>query len=112
MFRVPSYRFRGLGFDSWHYQIFWVVGLELGPHKLVGTIEELLGRKSIGSGLITKNRAVWIRCAHHAHPVSPIVVTNFADKQRSLGLCISFADWGHGVCFRLLFVAGPTFLPA
>jgi hypothetical protein len=40
------------GFNSRHYQIFWeVVGLERGPHILVNTIEELLGRKSSGSCL-------------------------------------------------------------
>jgi hypothetical protein len=40
------------GFDSRHYQIFWdVVGLERGPLSLVSTIEELLKRKSKGSGL-------------------------------------------------------------
>jgi hypothetical protein len=40
------------GFDSRHYQIFWeVVGLERGPLSLVSTTEELLGRKSSGSGL-------------------------------------------------------------
>jgi hypothetical protein len=34
------------------YQIFWeVVGLERGPLSLVSTTEELLGRKSSGSGL-------------------------------------------------------------
>jgi hypothetical protein len=34
------------------YYIFWeVVGLERGPLSLVGTIEELLGRKSSGCGL-------------------------------------------------------------
>jgi hypothetical protein len=34
------------------YQIFWeVVGLERGTLSLVSTIEELLGRKSSGSGL-------------------------------------------------------------
>jgi hypothetical protein len=39
-------------FDSQHYQIFWeVVGLERGPLSLVSTVEELLGRKSSGSGL-------------------------------------------------------------
>jgi hypothetical protein len=39
-------------FDSRHYQIFWeVVGLERGPLSLVSTIEELLERKSSGSGL-------------------------------------------------------------
>jgi hypothetical protein len=40
------------GFDSNRYQIFWeVVGLERGALSLVSTIEELLGRKSSGSGL-------------------------------------------------------------
>jgi hypothetical protein len=40
------------GLDSRHYQIFWeVMGLERDPLSLVSTIEELLGRKSSGSGL-------------------------------------------------------------
>jgi hypothetical protein len=39
------------GFDSLHYQIFCVVGLERGPLSLVGTIEELTERKSTGFGL-------------------------------------------------------------
>jgi hypothetical protein len=39
------------GFDSRRYQIFWeLVGLERGPLSLVSAIEELLGRKSDGSG--------------------------------------------------------------
>jgi hypothetical protein len=39
-------------FDSRRYQIFWeVVDLERGPLSLVNTIEELLERKSSGSGL-------------------------------------------------------------
>jgi hypothetical protein len=38
--------------DSRPYQIFWeVMGLERGPLSLVSTTEELLGRKSSGSGL-------------------------------------------------------------
>ena len=41
--RVSGYRYRGLGFDSRGYQIFWVVvGLERGPLSLVRSIEELL----------------------------------------------------------------------
>ena len=41
--RVSGYRYRGLGFDSRHYQIFSVVvGLERGPLSLVRSIEELL----------------------------------------------------------------------
>ena len=41
--RVSGYRYRGLGFDSRCYQIFWVVvGLQRGPLSLVRSIEELL----------------------------------------------------------------------
>jgi hypothetical protein len=40
------------GFDFRRYQIIWeVVGLERGPLSLVSTTEELLERKSSGSGL-------------------------------------------------------------
>jgi hypothetical protein len=43
-------------FDSCLYQIFWeVVSLERGPLSLVSTIEELLGRKSNGSGLALRS---------------------------------------------------------
>jgi hypothetical protein len=50
--RVSGYRSRGTGFDSRRFQIFWeAAGLERGPLSLVRTIEELLGRKSSGSGL-------------------------------------------------------------
>ena len=41
--RVSGYRYRGLGFDSRRYQIFWVVvSLERGPLSLVRSIKELL----------------------------------------------------------------------
>ena len=41
--RVSGYRYRGPGFNSRCYQIFWVVvGLERGPLSLVRSIEELL----------------------------------------------------------------------
>jgi hypothetical protein len=40
------------GFDSLRYQIFWeIVGLKRGPLSHMSTTEELLGRKSSGSGL-------------------------------------------------------------
>jgi hypothetical protein len=49
--RVSGYRSRGSEFDSRLYQIFWeVVGLQRGPLSLVRIIEELLQRKSSGSG--------------------------------------------------------------
>ena len=41
--RVSGDRYKGLGFDSRRYQIFWVaVGLERGALSLVRSIEELL----------------------------------------------------------------------
>jgi hypothetical protein len=50
--RLSRLQIQRSGFDSQPYQIFWeVVGLELGPLSLVSTTEELLGRKSSGSGL-------------------------------------------------------------
>jgi hypothetical protein len=48
----PHFEVQRSGFDSWRYQIFWiVVPLERGQLSLVSIIEELLGRKSSGSGL-------------------------------------------------------------
>jgi hypothetical protein len=66
--RVPGYIFRGTGVDSRRYKIFGVVGLERGPLILVITIEELLGRKSSGSGLDSENTAMGIRHADHVEP--------------------------------------------
>jgi hypothetical protein len=44
------------GFDSRLYQIFWeVVGLERGPFSLLSKTEELLERKSSGSGLESRD---------------------------------------------------------
>jgi hypothetical protein len=49
-----------------YYQIFREeVVLERGPLSLVSTTEELLGRKSSGSGLGTENTAVGILSADH-----------------------------------------------
>jgi hypothetical protein len=50
--RVPGCRLRGPGFDSRSYQIFCAgASLERGPLSLVSINEELLERKSRGSGL-------------------------------------------------------------
>jgi hypothetical protein len=50
--RVPHCSPRGLGFDSRLYQIIReVVGLERGPLSFMRITEELLERKSSGSGL-------------------------------------------------------------
>jgi hypothetical protein len=49
--RVSGYRFRGPGFDSRSFQIFWEgAGRKRDPLSLVRTNEELLGRKRSRSG--------------------------------------------------------------
>jgi hypothetical protein len=73
------------GFDSRHYQVSWeVLGLERGPLSLLSTTEELLGRKSSGSGLESREYGRWdpSRLPHGA--LSTKVGTNFAEKRRSL----------------------------
>jgi hypothetical protein len=49
---IQGFKSYGCTSDSRRNQIFWeVMGLELGPLSLVSTIEELLEKKSSGSGL-------------------------------------------------------------
>jgi hypothetical protein len=63
------------------------------PLRLVSTIEELLGRKSSGSGLEIREYGrgdpFVLTTRHH---LSVEIGTNFADKRRSLGRYISLAD--------------------
>jgi hypothetical protein len=62
------------------------VGLEQGPLSLVNRTEELLERKSSGSGI--ENRDYGRRdppCSLRDTPLSAKVGTNFADKRRSRG---------------------------
>jgi hypothetical protein len=50
--RLPGCKPRGFGFDYRRYRILFVaVGLERGPLSLVTINEEILERKSSGSGL-------------------------------------------------------------
>jgi hypothetical protein len=74
---------------SCHHQIFWeVVGLERGPLSLVSAIEELLERKSSGSGLENRecgrrDPSRWSRDTLYPQKVAPSSPTSGG---RSVGI--------------------------
>jgi hypothetical protein len=97
--RVPGYRSRGLGFDSRGYQIFWeVVDLEQDPLSLVRITEELLERKSSGSGLENRNNGrrhplYWPRDTLYPQKLS---LTSPTSGGRSVGI-VHLRTKSHGV---------------
>jgi hypothetical protein len=64
------------------------VGLERGPFSLVSTTEELLERKSSGSGLENRDYGLGIRRTDHATPLYPqkLALTSSTSGCRSVGI--------------------------
>jgi hypothetical protein len=91
------------GFYSRRYQIFCeVVGLEQGPLSLMSTIEELLGRKSSGSGLDSreygrKDPSRWPRGTRYPWTLA---LTSPTSGGRSVGI-VSSRTKATELCFLL-----------
>jgi hypothetical protein len=100
--RVPGYRSRGPGFDSRRYQTFWEeVALEQGPLSLVSTIEELLGRKSSGSGLESREYGQGdpLRWPRDTLYPQKLPLTSPTSGGRSVGIVLSWTKATEFVLF-------------
>jgi hypothetical protein len=88
----------GARFDSLRYHIFWeVVGLELSAFSLVSTTEELLGRKSSGSGpdIREYGHGDLLHCSHDTFYLQTLALSSPTSCGRSVGTLRSHK--GHGV---------------
>jgi hypothetical protein len=90
------------GCDSRRYQIFWVVGLERGPLSLVSTSEELLERKSSGSGL--ENREYGLRAPSCWPRVTLYPQKLTLTSSRSSGRSVGIVRWRTQATARPPFV--------
>jgi hypothetical protein len=80
------------GFNSRHYQIIWlIVGLERGPLSPMSTTEELLGRKSSGSGLENREygREDLLRWSADTLYPQNLALTSPTSGDRSVGIVCS-----------------------
>jgi hypothetical protein len=108
--RVPGYRSRGSGSIPRRYQILWeVADLERGQLSLVSTIEELLERKSSGSGLENRDYADY---ASSLYP-QQLVLTSPTSGGRSFGTILSRTQATNdfffcSVCVCVYIVSGET----
>jgi hypothetical protein len=102
--RVPGCRSIDPGFDSRRYQIFWyVVGMERGPLSLVSTNEELLGRKSSGSGLEIRKYGCedLLRLPHDTLCPQKLTLTSPTSDGRSVSIVHSWTEATEFVLFEV-----------
>jgi hypothetical protein len=105
-----SYSSKGPGFDSRRFQVFWeAADLERGPLSLVRTTEELLGRKSSGSGPENRDKRPRESVALTTqHPLSAKVgTTSPTSGGRSVGIVCSrtkATGFSFIVCSRRKFL--------
>jgi hypothetical protein len=113
--RVPGYRSRGPGVIPGAIRFSWeAVGLERGPLSLVSAIEELLGRKSSGSGLESReyscrDRSRWPRGSLYPQKLA---LTSLTSGGLSVGVVLSrnqdtsfFIPGIHKIHFGMVAVA-------